>query len=398
MKALENISTALIIIWVVSSCQKEVQYPITAEKITDRIITYECLDVKVTAIKAKSGLIIIDTGRCPKIMAEIKKHIEKDFSCSNYLYVINTHGHWDHVSGNQVFPDSILVGHDKCPRLMEYNPGNHMTNLWRARYKLSDLRKNAKDNQTEIAVTEIMLDDIEKNYKITPPVKTFSDSLILDAGDLILKLFYCGNAHTNCDIIIYIPEEKAVFTGDLFNMRGSYSFTMHKLNDITRLINILDKLLNESSGIEYVIPAHTPVMTRDDLIALKVLLEEDYEPYKNKSSAVVFLKKLIEKFEIAKVLQKYDAFRKQNKDEYYFMEEEFRTYGKQLYWEGKEVASIIVFKLGISKFPRSALLYDNLAGIYLYFDEVDSAVYFYEKSLEIFPENRNALEILKAIR
>jgi len=353
---------------------------------------------KIAVIKADDGLIIIDTGRSPAIMSEIKKLIEKDFKCSNYLYVINTHGHWDHVSGNQIFPDSILVGHEKCPQFMHHNPANHITNLWRTRNKLLELRKNANENKTEIAITEIRLDDLKNNYKSTSPTRTFADSLILDAGDLTLKLYYCGNAHTNNDIIVYIPEEKAVFTGDLFNMRGSYSFTMHKLNDIPRLISVLSLLLDEPSGVNYIIPSHTPVMTRNDLIALKELLEEEYEFFKNKSSAVVYLKNLITKFGISKALQEYEVFKKKGRAKYYFMEEEFRALGKQLYWEGKEIACVSVFKLGISEFPQSALLCDNIGGIYLFYDEVDSAIHYYEKSLEIFPENRNASEILKEIR
>ena len=393
----QKLYIVLTVILLVSFCQKEFQYPISVENITDRIRTYECLDVKVAAVKTAKGLIIIDTGRSPSIMSEIRKHIERDLNCSTYFYVINTHGHWDHVSGNQVFPYSILVGHEKCPLFMKYNPGNHITNVWHARYKLSEMKKNKKENKDDIMMREIMLNDLENNYKSTPPTITFADSLILDAGDIKLKLIYCGNAHTNNDIIIYIPEEKAVFTGDLFNMRGSYSFTMHKLNDIPRLINVLEQLLNESSGIEYVIPSHTPVMSRADLLALQELLQEEYDPFESKSSAVVYLKNLIESFKMHEVLQKYERFKRTKREKYYFMEEEFRIYGKQLYWEGKDTACINVFKLGIQEFPEAALLCDNLGGIYLYYDEVDSAIHYYRRSLEIFPENRNASEILKKI-
>ena len=396
-----NLYGILIIIWVVLSCQKEFQYPISADRVSDRVITYDCLDVRVTAIKGEDGLIIIDTHRCPAIMSEIKDLIEKDFNNSIYLYVINTHGHWDHVSGNQVFPDSILVGHEKCPRFMHRKPANQITTLWYIHYKLSELKKNTNrtsDYKTEIGIKEIMLDDLEKNYKITPPTKTFDDSLILNAGDLTIKLFYCGNAHANNDIIIYIPEEKVVLTGDLFNTRGSYSFSMHKLNDIPRIIDVLNQIINESGGIEYVIPSHTDIMTRDDLIALKELLEEEYEPFENKRSAVVFLKELIVKFGTSMVLQKYKEFKKQDKNNYYFMEEEFNTLGKQLYWEGRDSAAVSVFKIGLLEFPESALLCDNLAGIYLYQEKADSAIHYYEKSLEIYPENRNASEILKVIR
>ena len=79
------------------------------------------------------------------------------------------------------------------------------------------------------------------------------------------------------------------------------------------------------------------------------------------------------------------------------LEEMTRTW-KQVILGGKRHRFCSVFRLGISKFPQSALLYDNLGGIYLFYDDVDSAIYCYEKSLEIFPENRNASEILKEIR
>ena len=104
MRNIPGIFGIFIMFCVALSCPKDFEYPITANRISDRIMTYECLDVKVTAVKSEKGLIIIDTEHCPAFMSEIRKHIEKDLNCSTYLYVINTHGHWDHASGNQVFP------------------------------------------------------------------------------------------------------------------------------------------------------------------------------------------------------------------------------------------------------------------------------------------------------
>ena len=120
--------------------------------------------------------------------------------------------------------------------------------------------------------------------------------------------------------------------------------------------------------------------------------------FENKRSAAVFLKELIMRFGIPKALHEYKEFKKQDKNNYYFMEEEFNTLGKQLFWEGRDDAAISVFKIGVLEFPKSALLYDDLAGVYLYQEEVDSAVHYYEKSLEIFPENMNASKILEIIR
>lgn len=400
MIKIRNFYRILLVIWMVISCQKEFQYPITSERMSDRIMTYECLHVKVTAIKSEKGLIIIDSHHCPAIMSEMKNHIEKDLNSSTYLYVINTHGHWDHASGNQVFPESILVGHEKCPRFMQHSPANLVTTLWYIRGKLLKLKNDTDrtaDHDETIRIWEIMLDDLENNYRVTPPTLVFADSLILDAGDMTVKLFYCGNAHTNNDIVVYIPELKVLHTGDLINAPGSYSFIMHKINDIPRIIEVLNRIILDSSRIEYVIPSHTDIMTRDDLIRMRDLLMVEYEPFETRKSAVVLLKKLIENHELSVAMQKYDVFKKQGTSDYYFMEEEFKTYGVQLFWDGNDSAAVSVFKIGLSAFPESALLCYNLAGIYLQMGETDSAIHYYERSLEIFPENRNAAEILKML-
>ena len=390
----------LIVVCVVISCRSDFRYPITAERISDRIISYVCLDTRVTAIKSDRGLIIIDTHNCPAIMSEIKSRIEDDFKCSMYRYVINTHGHWDHASGNQVFPDSILVGHVKCPAFMECNPANQMTTLWYIEGKLQDVKNKpdrTADDEAKIRIREIILHDLENNYRVTPPRILFTDSLILDEGDMTVRLFYCGNAHTNNDIVIYIPEERVVHTGDLINAPGSYSFSMHKLNDIPRIIDVLDRIAGKDSRVEYVIPAHSSVMSKDDLVAVKELLEQEYNTFKDTQSAVVVLKELMATHGVLDAASKFEEFKVENKTGYYYMEEEFMTLGLQLSWEKRDSAAISVLKLGLAEFPGSALLCYDLANIYLNLGNIDSAIHYYEKSLEIFPDNRNASAILSRI-
>ena len=149
----------LIVIMAFISCHKEFVYPIAAKRVNEWLMTYDCLDVKVTAIKSEKGLIIIDTEHCPVIMSEIKKRMEKDFDCSTYWYVINTHGHWDHASGNQVFPESILVGHEKCPKFMERSPANQITTLWYIQGRLMQLKHSSDrtdDHDAQIRIREIM--------------------------------------------------------------------------------------------------------------------------------------------------------------------------------------------------------------------------------------------------
>jgi tetratricopeptide (TPR) repeat protein len=96
-------------------------------------------------------------------------------------------------------------------------------------------------------------------------------------------------------------------------------------------------------------------------------------------------------------LERFHHIRQKHSNTYYVMEEEYNSLGKHMHWEGKHTTAIAVYHQGLLEFPRSALLYDNLAGVFMQIDQDDSAVFYYQKSLEISPENRNALEILKVL-
>jgi glyoxylase-like metal-dependent hydrolase (beta-lactamase superfamily II) len=388
--------------------QADISINIKEERVSDRVIVFNCLDVNTTAIASSEGIIIIDTQRSPAVMLEIKKLIEKEFGRNDFLYVINTHGHYDHCSGNQVFPTSILIGHENCPEFMRNNPANSPRNLWFTKYRLSELTAKlenldkdshqANQLRTEIAAWNMFLEDLEKGYTVTPPTKTFKDSLALDLDDLTIKLIYCGKAHTDNDIFVYIPEEKLVFTGDMFSSSNSFGFSVNKMIDVPKVISSLDQILQHDAEIKFVIPGHTEFLSGDDLKALQNLLKERFDEFEGKQSAVQFLEEMIEEFGLRLALEKYDELKSKQNSVYYFLEEEFNILGHRLLGRGQGEEAVEVFKITVKEFPNSALAYDYLGEAYLRKGEIELAIINYEKSLQIFPNNRNAREILKMLR
>src|SRR5690606_36691379 len=57
-----------------------------------------------------------------------------------------------------------------------------------------------------------------------------------------------------------------------------------------------------------------------------------------------------------------------------------------------------VFLLALHIYPKSANLYDSLAEAYLHNKDFKNAISNYEKSLELNPENQNAIDRLKQIK
>ena len=58
---------------------------------------------------------------------------------------------------------------------------------------------------------------------------------------------------------------------------------------------------------------------------------------------------------------------------------------------------INVFLLATSIYPNSANLFDSLAEAYLYIDNKEKARFNFEKSLQLNPENQNAIDRLKQL-
>jgi dienelactone hydrolase len=65
---------------------------------------------------------------------------------------------------------------------------------------------------------------------------------------------------------------------------------------------------------------------------------------------------------------------------------------------GKMEQGINVFLLAVHIYPKSANLYDSLALAYLYKKDIKNAISNYKKSLELNPENQNAIDKLKQLR
>lgn len=95
----------------------------------------------------------------------------------------------------------------------------------------------------------------------------------------------------------------------------------------------------------------------------------------------------------------YYQLKKENYDAYTFEYEDDHTmYGYSLLWRGKTREALEIFKLIVAEFPDSSNPYDSLGEVYLELGDKKKALENYEKSLELNPENYNAVEQIKRIK
>ena len=102
---------------------------------------------------------------------------------------------------------------------------------------------------------------------------------------------------------------------------------------------------------------------------------------------------------IAERIALYYRLRREHPESYTFeSEDDLTMYGYSLLWSGKTSEAIEIFRLLVREFPESYNVYDNLGEGLLQNGDQDSALYYYEKSLVLNPENYNAITQIKRIR
>jgi glyoxylase-like metal-dependent hydrolase (beta-lactamase superfamily II) len=197
--------------------------------------THDMVDGNSTAILTKDGIIVIDTYGNPDIARRMILELKK-ITPLPVKYVVNTHWHYDHITGNSVFkkyyPHCIIIAQAATrtlmdtlvPAAMKTEPQASMDII--AEYK-AKIKSGKKDDSTLLTAYERnirypeTIRDAEYfiasfgQYSYAPPEITFTDTLFLFSGEDKIILFYPGKAHTIGDAVVYLPAQNILITGDL---------------------------------------------------------------------------------------------------------------------------------------------------------------------------------------
>jgi glyoxylase-like metal-dependent hydrolase (beta-lactamase superfamily II) len=193
-----------------------------------------------TVIVNERDVVLVDDHVSPAaawvLLEEIKAITDKPVTT-----VINTHFHFDHAHGNQIFAPGVqIIGHEFTRRALLDDPTSKP--LYQSFYnfktlegQVENLRKRVASEQNPEARTKLQaqLTAAENNYasqkelRPTPPNITLTTEMTLFRGEREIQIRYLGRGHTAGDVVVYLPREKAIITGDLLtastsNMSDSY--------------------------------------------------------------------------------------------------------------------------------------------------------------------------------
>jgi glyoxylase-like metal-dependent hydrolase (beta-lactamase superfamily II) len=175
--------------------------------------------------------MLVDTSVTPAAARALVAQIKEEITPTPIKYVFNSHYHFDHAHGNQIFGDDVeIVGHEFIRRMLLTNVLKQRTNrsfteaLPTQIAQMKERIAKTTDPQ-ERARMEASLGVTEAHYKavqetsVKPPNVTFTDSMMIHKGGREVQLHFLGRGHTGGDTMVFLPAERIVFTGDFFEGR-----------------------------------------------------------------------------------------------------------------------------------------------------------------------------------
>ena len=202
-------------------------------------------------------------------------------------FVINTHWHEDHIIGNWVyreaFPAVEFIGHrstlEDLPtvgaanRKQSVDGGSGLVKLLRDSVAQQKSLAGGKLTGEESAGYNFTANLIEQylsestRFQILLPTIVVDERLTLHRGSRVIDIRHLGKAHTAADLVVHLPKEGILITGDLVvhpvPLVGSTSYP-------AAYSTTLETLLGLRANI--IVPGHGPVMRDDTYVKLMVRL------------------------------------------------------------------------------------------------------------------------------
>jgi len=370
---------------------------IEIEKINDnfyKFVLTTTYSVNMIVFTGPDGILLVDTGM-PGISERIKPEIEK-ISNKEIKYIINTHHHPDHFSGNQILgKNAIKITH--------------------------------KNMYTALTTGLNILQ--EYSDEVLPQI-TFEEELDLYFNGEDIKIIAMPGTHSNSDIIVHFPKSNIVYLSSILT-DGSFPFIgQADGGSINNYEKILDKILNTYDEETVFIIGHGQNCTKTDIKDFKNIIIETTKlvgneiakgksveqiqekdilkewdswgqgfvnknlwiqqiansinppPVNNNQSICIPMFYTMKEKNIDAAITQYDQLKQDKPDEYDFREFNLNLFGYSLLGKNNFDDAIKIFRLNIKNFPESANVYDSLGEAYERLGNNDKALENYKKAVQ----------------
>ena len=207
---------------------------LTVEKVKDNLWVIRGGGGNTAVFATANGVTVVDTknpGWGQPLLDKIKTVTDKPVTT-----VINTHTHFDHVSGNVAMPATVeIIAHENTAQMLPNT-----------------------SSVTGLGTTENV-------FKANPgkglAKRTFKDKLTLGSGADQVNLYYFGPAHTGGDAFVEFVAHRVMHVGDTFPNKGLPIMDKQNGGSGVEYGATIRKAVDGVKNVEWIINGHTPAQT-----------------------------------------------------------------------------------------------------------------------------------------
>lgn len=215
-------------------------------------------------VEGERSLLIVDSNVSPAAAATLLEEL-RAVTDKPVRTVVNTHFHFDHAHGNQVYgPDVEIIGHEFTREMMV--AGRSMSGrtydamIGSLPERIAQLRAQL-DSASDASVRSDLERQIatQESYRAAtdavtpvPPRTTLTQRLTLHRDGRTVRVLFLGRAHTGGDVVVHLPDDGVLITGDMLSSNPPYMGDSYPVE----WIETLEQL--KRLEFDWVVPGHGP--------------------------------------------------------------------------------------------------------------------------------------------
>lgn len=173
----------------------------TLEELAPGVYAYTAQgDPNVGALVLGESLLCVDARATPTAAREWLDELRR-VTAAPVEWLVLTHYHAVRALGASAFDARHVVAHTG-------------TRAW-----VTD--RGAQDWESEYRRFPRLFRDAESIPGLTHPDVSFANVLTLELGDRVVEVRWLGGGHTQGDAVVWLPEERVLFAGDLVEARAA---------------------------------------------------------------------------------------------------------------------------------------------------------------------------------
>lgn len=196
---------------------------------------------------------LFDVPLTREMLAAMRK--AEPTAAANIRTVVNTHHNGDHCNGNECCAGAEIIAHRLTREAMAHEPPQLLAGFLDMAPQLGDLGT---------FITKCFGPFDFRSVTQTLPTTTFETELTRHVGAKTVKIMHVGPAHTPGDALVFVPEDRTVFTGDILFIEG------HPImweGPVGNWISACDRIM--AMDVETVVPGHGPITDKKGVKAVR---------------------------------------------------------------------------------------------------------------------------------